>query len=66
MVGCGVTGDLASLDQRSNSQIYHIDVEQGDATLFVSPSGRTWFVNSGKDGHGSGADCCVRLGRFGA
>lgn len=32
--------------------IYHIDVDQGDATLFVSPSGRTLLVDSGKNGHG--------------
>jgi beta-lactamase superfamily II metal-dependent hydrolase len=38
-----------------NSQtlrIYHIDVEQGDATLFVSPNGHTMLVDSGKNGHG--------------
>lgn len=29
-------------------RIYHIDVEQADATLFVSPSGRTMLVDSGK------------------
>ncbi len=33
-------------------RIYHIDVEQGDATLFVSPSGKTLLVDSGKNGHG--------------
>ena len=30
--------------------IYHIDVEQADATLFVSPGGRTLLVDSGKNG----------------
>ena len=33
-------------------RIYHIDVEQADATLFVSPAGRTLLVDSGKNGHG--------------
>ena len=32
--------------------IYHIDVDQADATLFVAPNGRTLFVDSGKNGHG--------------
>lgn len=35
-----------------NLRIYHIDVEQGDATLFVSPVGHTLLVDSGKNGHG--------------
>lgn len=34
-------------------RIYHLDVDQGDATLVVSPSGRTLLIDSGKDGHGS-------------
>jgi beta-lactamase superfamily II metal-dependent hydrolase len=34
-------------------RIYHIDVEQGAATLFISPSGHTMLVDSGKNGHGS-------------
>ena len=34
-------------------RIYHIDVEQGDSTLLVSPSGSTLLVDSGKNGHGS-------------
>ena len=33
-------------------RIYHIDVEQADATLFVAPSGRTMLVDCGKNGHG--------------
>jgi beta-lactamase superfamily II metal-dependent hydrolase len=33
-------------------RIYHIDVDQGDATLIVSPSGKTLLVDSGKNGHG--------------
>ncbi len=34
-------------------RIYHIDVDQADATLFVAPNGRTLLVDSGKNGHGS-------------
>ena len=33
-------------------RIYHIDVEQGDATLVVAPGGRTLLVDSGSNGHG--------------
>jgi len=33
-------------------RIYHIDVEQGDATLFVAPNGQTMLVDSGRNGHG--------------
>ena len=33
-------------------RIYHIDVDQGDATLVVSPGGQTLLVDSGKNGHG--------------
>lgn len=36
----------------SQLRIYHIDVEQADATLFVAPSGKTLLVDSGKNGHG--------------
>ena len=42
--------------QMSNAQtlkIYHIDVEQADATLIISPSGKTLLIDSGKNGHGS-------------
>lgn len=34
-------------------RIYHIDVEQADATLFISPSNKTLLVDCGKNGHGS-------------
>lgn len=34
-------------------RIYHIDVEQGDATLFICPNGRTLLIDSGKNNHGS-------------
>ena len=32
-------------------RVYHIDIEQGDATLSVSPSDRTMLVDSGKNRH---------------
>ena len=34
-------------------KIYHIDVEQADATLVISPSGKTLLIDSGKNGYGS-------------
>lgn len=33
-------------------RIYHIDVEQGDSTLIVTPSGRTLLIDSGRNGDG--------------
>ena len=36
-----------------NLKLYHIDVDQGDATLVVSPSGRSLLIDSGRNGHGS-------------
>jgi beta-lactamase superfamily II metal-dependent hydrolase len=33
-------------------RVYHIDVEQGDATLFISPNGQSLLVDSGRNGHG--------------
>lgn len=36
----------------ADMDIYHIDVEQGDATLFVTSLGATLLVDSGKNGHG--------------
>jgi competence protein ComEC len=33
-------------------RIYQIDVDQGDATLFVSPAGHALLIDSGKNGHG--------------
>ena len=47
---------LFSNVQTANAQtlkIYHIDVEQADATLVISPSGKTLLIDSGKNGHGS-------------
>src|SRR6185295_7643986 len=34
-------------------RIFHIDVEQASATLFIAPGGKTLLVNSGKNGMGS-------------
>jgi competence protein ComEC len=33
-------------------RIYHVDVDQASATLFVSPAGHTLLVDSGKNGQG--------------
>ena len=33
-------------------RIYHIDVDQAAATLFVAPGGHTLLIDSGKDHHG--------------
>jgi beta-lactamase superfamily II metal-dependent hydrolase len=33
-------------------RIYHIDVEQADSALIVTPNGRTLLIDSGKNGHG--------------
>lgn len=43
---------LAGLLCAQDLRIYHIDVEQADATLFVAPGGKTLLVDSGKNGHG--------------
>jgi len=34
-------------------KIYHIDVEQADATLVISPQGKTLLIDSGSEGDGS-------------
>src|SRR5687767_4348921 len=47
-----VLGLAASLGAQT-LRIYHIDVDQGAATLFVSPNGHTLLIDSGKDGHGA-------------
>ena len=44
---------LTSLPCHAELDIYHIDVEQGDSTLFVTSTGATLLVDSGKNGHGS-------------
>jgi competence protein ComEC len=33
-------------------RIYHIDVDQGGATLFVAPGGSSLLVDTGRNGHG--------------
>lgn len=33
-------------------KIYHIDVDQGGSTLFITPNGSTLLVDAGKNGHG--------------
>jgi competence protein ComEC len=38
---------LADASQAQRLRIYHIDVNQADATLFVSPSGNTMLVDAG-------------------
>lgn len=48
-----LVGLLTPLISAQNLKIYHIDVEQGDATLFVSPNGQTLLIDSGRNGHGS-------------
>lgn len=47
-----MSGAICNLARTEELQIVHIDVDQGDATLFVSPSGQTMLVDSGKNGHG--------------
>jgi beta-lactamase superfamily II metal-dependent hydrolase len=42
-------------------RIYHIDVDQAAATLFVAPGGRTLLVDSGKNGHGSRIRAILQL-----
>lgn len=51
---------LASPGRAQTLRIYHIDVDQGDATLFVSPAGRTLLVDSGKNGHGARVKAVMR------
>jgi competence protein ComEC len=41
-----ITGNSQTL------KIYHIDVDQADATLFIMPDGTTLLVDAGKNGHG--------------
>jgi competence protein ComEC len=43
---------LVATSSQANLRIYHIDVEQADATLIVSPTGESMLVDSGKNGHG--------------
>ena len=34
-------------------EIYHIDVDQGESTLFVAPTGESLLVDSGNNGQGA-------------
>ncbi len=43
----------ASLGAQPLLRIYYIDVDQGAATLVVSPDGQTLLVDGGRDGHGT-------------
>jgi competence protein ComEC len=43
----------ASRTAAQSLRIYHIDVDQAAATLFVSPGGHTLLIDSGKNHHGS-------------
>ena len=43
------------LGQQLNLNIYHIDVGQGDATLIISPTGRTVLIDGGNRGKGDSA-----------
>jgi len=52
--GVWIAVGLFSLPARAATlRIYHIDVEQADATLFIAPGGKALLVDSGKDGMGS-------------
>lgn len=42
----------ATYGQTAHLQIYHINVEQGDATLFLCPDGRTLLIDGGNTGKG--------------
>lgn len=42
----------ASTAAAQTLRIYHIDVDQADATLIVAPGGKTLLVDSGRNGHG--------------
>src|SRR5688572_9695525 len=51
---CGVLLVLVALSATAQPlRITVIDVDQGAATLFVSPAGNTLLVDSGKNGHGT-------------
>jgi beta-lactamase superfamily II metal-dependent hydrolase len=42
----------ASAADKNDLEIIHIDVGQGDATLIISPSGKTMLVDGGQNGRG--------------
>jgi len=43
---------LVALAVAQDLRVYHIDVEQADATLFVAPGGKTLLVDAGNNGAG--------------
>lgn len=53
------TQDIVPLHPDSTLKIYHIDVGQGDATLMVSPTGKTLLMDGGQ--YGMGDDRIVPL-----
>ena len=52
ILALGTIALVPTLAHAQSLRIYHLDVEQAEATLFVSPSGNTLLVDSGKNGHG--------------
>lgn len=55
VVGFGCLLAFQTLSAAVSAQqlkIYHIDVDQADCTLFITPNGSTLLVDSGKNGHG--------------
>lgn len=52
LVACAVLLLVAAVALGQPLRIYHIDVDQGDATLFVAPGGNTLLVDSGDNGRG--------------
>ncbi len=61
-VGLGlVCIGAARVSAAQSLRIYHIDVDQAAATLFVSPGGHTLLVDSGENGHGSRILGAMRL-----
>lgn len=42
-----------SLSYSQQLKIYHVDVDQGSATLFITPNGSTLLVDAGKNNHGA-------------
>jgi len=51
-LACAILLVTALAASAQTLRIYHVDVDQGDATLVVSPSGNTLLIDSGKNGHG--------------
>lgn len=49
--------------QAQSLKIYHIDVDQADATLFIAPNGSTLLVDAGENGERKGHQKNTRPGR---